>query len=206
MEKEIFSAVGPAPPQKDPIEVTLLTQDEYQLGQLGYKQEFYRHLGLFESWAATFITMSKCIQGYQISALSVHGNNSDYRCCFRYPGSIRLHHVHRWTCFCLYELDHDRWSLGGRRASNGRDCSSLANRRWDLLLELPTWGRKLGPIPKLADGRMLLFQSRGPTCFSGIRWTDMAIVVELGRLGLRPTWCATRRYELFAGGTGDPVP
>ena len=27
-----------------------LTQDEYQLAQLGYKQEFFRGLGLFENW------------------------------------------------------------------------------------------------------------------------------------------------------------
>jgi len=26
------------------------TQDEYQLAQLGYKQEFFRGLGLFENW------------------------------------------------------------------------------------------------------------------------------------------------------------
>lgn len=62
MEKEIFAAMEAAHPQKDPLQVMLLTQDEYQLGRLGYKQEFYRHLGLFESWAATFTSMSKCIQ------------------------------------------------------------------------------------------------------------------------------------------------
>jgi hypothetical protein len=28
----------------------ILTQDEYQLAQLGYKQEFFRGLGLFENW------------------------------------------------------------------------------------------------------------------------------------------------------------
>lgn len=28
----------------------VLTQDEYQLAQLGYKQEFFRGLGLFENW------------------------------------------------------------------------------------------------------------------------------------------------------------
>jgi hypothetical protein len=27
-----------------------LTQDEYQLAKLGYKQEFFRSLGLFENW------------------------------------------------------------------------------------------------------------------------------------------------------------
>ena len=26
------------------------TQDEYDLAQLGYKQEFFRGLGLFENW------------------------------------------------------------------------------------------------------------------------------------------------------------
>lgn len=28
----------------------LFTEDEYQLAQLGYKQEFFRGLGLFENW------------------------------------------------------------------------------------------------------------------------------------------------------------
>lgn len=28
----------------------IFTQDEYQLAQLGYKQEFFRGLGLFENW------------------------------------------------------------------------------------------------------------------------------------------------------------
>jgi len=27
-----------------------LTQDEYHLAKLGYKQEFFRSLGLFENW------------------------------------------------------------------------------------------------------------------------------------------------------------
>jgi hypothetical protein len=28
----------------------IFTQDEYKLAQLGYKQEFFRGLGLFENW------------------------------------------------------------------------------------------------------------------------------------------------------------
>ncbi|KAF4625240.1 hypothetical protein G7Y89_g12929 [Cudoniella acicularis] len=36
----------------------ILTKDEYQLAQLGYKQEFFRNLGLFENWAATFTSMN----------------------------------------------------------------------------------------------------------------------------------------------------
>lgn len=28
----------------------ILTKDEYQLATLGYKQEFFRGLGLFENW------------------------------------------------------------------------------------------------------------------------------------------------------------
>jgi len=36
----------------------LFTEDEYQLAQLGYKQEFFRGLGLFENWAATFTSMN----------------------------------------------------------------------------------------------------------------------------------------------------
>ena len=31
---------------------SVFTQDEYQLAQLGYKQEFFRGLGLFENWYA----------------------------------------------------------------------------------------------------------------------------------------------------------
>jgi hypothetical protein len=30
----------------------IFTQDEYKLAQLGYKQEFFRGLGLFENWYA----------------------------------------------------------------------------------------------------------------------------------------------------------
>ena len=36
----------------------VLTHDEYHLATLGYKQEFIRCLGLFESWAATFSSMN----------------------------------------------------------------------------------------------------------------------------------------------------
>ncbi|TVY15035.1 Thiamine transporter thi9 [Lachnellula arida] len=39
-------------------EKIVFTQDEYQLAQLGYKQEFFRSLGLFENWAATFTSMN----------------------------------------------------------------------------------------------------------------------------------------------------
>ncbi|KAH8892570.1 amino acid or gaba permease [Thozetella sp. PMI_491] len=35
-----------------------LSRDEQKLAELGYKQEFLRHLGLFENWAATFSTMN----------------------------------------------------------------------------------------------------------------------------------------------------
>jgi hypothetical protein len=36
----------------------VLTHDEYHLATLGYKQEFVRCLGFFESWAATFTSMN----------------------------------------------------------------------------------------------------------------------------------------------------
>jgi hypothetical protein len=36
----------------------VFTHDEYHLATLGYKQEFYRSLGFFESWAATFTSMN----------------------------------------------------------------------------------------------------------------------------------------------------
>jgi hypothetical protein len=31
----------------------VFTQDEYQLAKLGYKQEFFRGLGLFENWSVS---------------------------------------------------------------------------------------------------------------------------------------------------------
>lgn len=36
----------------------VFTHDEYHLATLGYKQEFFRSLGFFESWAATFTSMN----------------------------------------------------------------------------------------------------------------------------------------------------
>jgi hypothetical protein len=36
----------------------VLSHDEYHLATLGYKQEFLRSLGFFESWAATFTSMN----------------------------------------------------------------------------------------------------------------------------------------------------
>ncbi|KAL1880073.1 hypothetical protein Daus18300_001436 [Diaporthe australafricana] len=39
-------------------ETMVLSKDEQHLAKLGYKQEFFRHLGLFESWSATYITMN----------------------------------------------------------------------------------------------------------------------------------------------------
>jgi hypothetical protein len=36
----------------------VLTHDEYHLATLGYNQEFFRSLGFFESWAATFTSMN----------------------------------------------------------------------------------------------------------------------------------------------------
>ncbi|KAF1990208.1 amino acid or gaba permease [Aulographum hederae CBS 113979] len=38
--------------------VQAMGRDEAHLASLGYKQEFYRHLGLFENWAATFSSMN----------------------------------------------------------------------------------------------------------------------------------------------------
>ncbi|KAF2840697.1 amino acid transporter [Patellaria atrata CBS 101060] len=37
---------------------TLYTRDEYHLATLGYRQVFFRKLGLFENWAATFAGMN----------------------------------------------------------------------------------------------------------------------------------------------------
>jgi amino acid transporter len=39
-------------------ETHLMSKDEQALAKLGYRQEFFRHLGLFENWAATFTSMN----------------------------------------------------------------------------------------------------------------------------------------------------
>ena len=43
---------------KDVADGQILTHDQYHLATLGYKQEFLRSLGFFESWAATFTSMN----------------------------------------------------------------------------------------------------------------------------------------------------
>ncbi|OIW22820.1 amino acid or gaba permease [Coniochaeta ligniaria NRRL 30616] len=47
-----------AAPRVEAGEVLKLSRDEQHLADLGYKQEFFRHLGLFENWAATFTSMN----------------------------------------------------------------------------------------------------------------------------------------------------
>lgn len=45
----------------------MFTQDEYQLAQLGYRQELFRSLGLFENWRVEsvplFRTRADSVQG-----------------------------------------------------------------------------------------------------------------------------------------------
>lgn len=43
---------------KSPPSVTVLemTEDEHHLARLGYRQTFIRAFGMFESWAATFVS------------------------------------------------------------------------------------------------------------------------------------------------------
>ena len=43
-------AGGETGSMEEPNMKILFTQDEYQLAKLGYKQEFFRGLGLFENW------------------------------------------------------------------------------------------------------------------------------------------------------------
>ncbi|KAG4425323.1 hypothetical protein IFR04_001473 [Cadophora malorum] len=56
------NSIEPVPDSADhdSIEETknVFSSDEYQLAKLGYKQEFFRGLGLFENWAATFTSMN----------------------------------------------------------------------------------------------------------------------------------------------------
>lgn len=47
-------ASPPLSPEPDPEPGELMGADEAHLASLGYKQEFYRTLGIFENWAATF--------------------------------------------------------------------------------------------------------------------------------------------------------
>lgn len=46
------SSHGSPDPEPEPGE--LLNADEAHLASLGYRQEFFRTLGIFENWAATF--------------------------------------------------------------------------------------------------------------------------------------------------------
>lgn len=40
----------------DSVEVKEMSKDEHHLATLGYKQVFIRSFGLFENWAATFVS------------------------------------------------------------------------------------------------------------------------------------------------------
>ena len=43
---------------ESPMDKRILTHDEYHLATLGYRQEFLRSLGFFESWAAVLTSMN----------------------------------------------------------------------------------------------------------------------------------------------------
>ena len=61
-EKVISTEATEQPPglasAESPIEKRILTHDEYHLATLGYRQEFLRSLGFFESWAAVLTSMN----------------------------------------------------------------------------------------------------------------------------------------------------
>lgn len=44
--------------EKSPDSVTIIemTEDEHHLATLGYRQTFIRAFGMFENWAATFVS------------------------------------------------------------------------------------------------------------------------------------------------------
>jgi hypothetical protein len=55
MDKSAAESEGKIEPvatgsMEEGISKKMFTEDEYQLAQLGYKQEFFRGLGLFENW------------------------------------------------------------------------------------------------------------------------------------------------------------
>jgi len=56
--KTTLSSETPALDYASTQQGQILTHDEYHLATLGYKQEFVRCLGFFESWAATFTSMN----------------------------------------------------------------------------------------------------------------------------------------------------
>lgn len=41
------------------VEVKEMSQDEHHLATLGYRQVFIRSFGLFENWAATFVSLHR---------------------------------------------------------------------------------------------------------------------------------------------------
>lgn len=60
MSKQAEFDISPAASTSAGVEAgkTYLNEDEAHLASLGYKQEFHRHLGMFENWAATFSSMN----------------------------------------------------------------------------------------------------------------------------------------------------
>ncbi|KIW08732.1 uncharacterized protein PV09_00673 [Verruconis gallopava] len=60
MEDNKIEKQATVPPVVDVMEgkVLQMNKDEMHLAKLGYKQEFFRHLSLFENWAATFTSMN----------------------------------------------------------------------------------------------------------------------------------------------------
>ena len=61
-EKDISHSNIDGPPSLEshdsPKEGRVFTHDEYHLATLGYKQEFIRSLGFFESWASVLTSMN----------------------------------------------------------------------------------------------------------------------------------------------------
>lgn len=58
IETQVKSAMDGDVSTGETGETVVLSKDEQHLAKLGYKQEFFRHLGFFENWAATYITMN----------------------------------------------------------------------------------------------------------------------------------------------------
>ena len=46
--------------QSSSVEVKEMSKDEHHLATLGYKQVFIRSFGIFENWAATFVSSCAC--------------------------------------------------------------------------------------------------------------------------------------------------
>jgi hypothetical protein len=170
---------GSRSPELEAGEITM-NADEAHLASLGYKQEFFRSLGIFENWAATFTVGASYKRVINTCSKAV---NLVHELHLRYTRPFRLHHVYWRSTICIRQLDHGRRILIHCLLIHGRDCRRITNRRRNILLGISPRRRKMGSIPQLDDG-----------------------LVELDGLGVCRTGCSTRVNKLPIVRARDPIP